>query len=626
MHSGRRLVLVSLFAALGTGVFADGFYIPPNLHNITRDGVTIIWETEETSTGMVEYGPEGSLGNRAKEEAPAKIHRVRIAGLEPETVYSCRVRAATSAEALKDLVRELEEGGAYRVTSDEWVSTFKTAPATDRPIVFALVGDSRRWGKQWQETDMGVHVMQHAPEFILNMGDLVPTGHVYEQWPEHFERFAGVSDKIMMVTCRGNHEGSLKNDTENDWFGRYHDLPGDGEPFASFDWGNTHVVLISHEFITSCAEWLDEHLAKVNKKYKIVTFHYPIYCTGYMSYNDSRKDDGQGRAAAKIWQVLDKHNVSVHFAGHTHIYERAYPIRAGVRNDREGTTYITNGGGINAAYPDWWSALTDDPETMQQPTYTLVTCKDDRIENRTFCWSPRENRIVEIDYNVILRDETVPKAVFGTLPSLSGQELAQAIKELGAMLYAPASEALLEYLGAGHAPDTRRAAATALRAIGSEANAKALLGYVGDGDPHVGREAARALEIAMPAKLAKKVADCVLDNDADESVRESLIGALQLHAPEKVTQRTMTAVLESGALAKVRNRAAYALARVAGDEHVRTLVGLFEEEPERFAMLCLARALNDLTRQRIGLGDDQPLAQSEPGKRGEFAEQWLKGQ
>ena len=59
----------------------------------------------------------------------------------------------------------------------------------------------------------------------------------------------------MMVTARGNHEGSQMRDVENDWFAKYHELPGEGEPFAAFDWGNTHFVLISYESTPVAAPW-----------------------------------------------------------------------------------------------------------------------------------------------------------------------------------------------------------------------------------------------------------------------------------------------------------------------------------------------------------------------------------
>ena len=592
-------ILVLFILSLGLGALADGFYIAPNLHNITRDGVTIIWETPDEGIGVVEYGAEGGFDLKAQEPGATKIHRVRITGLSPETAYSYRVRAG----------------------SDEFAGTFTTAPATERAITFTVIGDSRRWDNRWEETNMAAHMMKWQPEFVLNMGDLVDNGHDYEQWPEHFERFAGLADRIMMVTCRANHEGSQKADTENDWFAKYHELPGEGEPYASFDWGNTHIVLISYEDIKACAQWLDQHLANVSKKHTFVAFHYPLFCAGYLSPTDSRKATGQTYPA--VCEAIEKHGVSVHLSGHTHIYERSFPIRGGKRDDRDGTTYVVQGGDIGGSYPEWWTAVADNRDTMAKPTYTVFFCKDDRIEFRTFCWSHQKNQIIEIDHRILCEDEVAPGLALGELPNLNGAALLGRIEELGAMAYRPAAVQLLPYLAEQSAPELRRAAAKAIRAVGNKDVAEELLAYVDDPDLGLRRDIAGALENGMPERLGKRVAKRVLDDDEDEAVRVMLIGALQLHASEKLTRDTAVKVLEGDAPPKVRCRAAYALGRVAGQKDVKTLAELVQTEPQPFAMMRMAYTINNLTRKSVNLRDDGPLAQSRPGERGEFVKKWL---
>ncbi len=594
----RIHALVLAFLLLNLAALADAFYIAPHLQNVTKDGATIIWESQDEGTGVVEYGLDGKFDKQAREDKPAKIHRVRIAGLAPDTSYSYRVKAG----------------------ADEHASTFKTAPGTQRPITFVAIGDSRRWDKRWQETNMTEHMMQWNPEFVINNGDLVLEGHKYELWPEHFQRFAGFNDKIMMVSARGNHEGPRKTDTENDWFAKYHELPGKGEPVAVFDWGNTHLIVVSVDSVTESVDELDRYLSESNNKHTIVVFHYPIYCTGYASPEDSRKTDGKG--LEKIWRILDKHNVTLHLAGHTHIYERTWPLRDGKRDDKAGTTYIVQGGDINANYPDWWTAATDDPSTMGKPTYTVFSCKDDRIESRTFCWGTKENKIVELDHVIICRDETVPAALLSDLPKKTGEDLAKAIDELGAMAYAPAAKALVPYL-AQQDTAIRRAAAASIRSIGSPEPAESLLPYLKDADPAVSTEAARALEIAMPESLAKTVAQTAQDAAVDENVRVRLIGALQFHAPADIGRKAVRNILEGNAPDPVRKRAAHALAYVCTKDDVKLLTKLLDKETEPFALLRIGYALNKLTGKRVSLNDKQPLAKSTPGSRKEFIKEWL---
>jgi len=591
--------LVLVLAGLAPlAAWSDGFYIPPHPENLTRDGATLIWETTEEGIGAVEFGLGETLDRRVSEAGPAKIHRVRLDGLVPETTYTYRVRAGDE-------------------TSD---GRFTTAPGTDRAITFAVVGDSRRWATAWEDTKMGEHMMQWRPEFVLNMGDLVGSGHQYEQWPEHFQRFEEINRTLMMVTARGNHEGSRKRDAENDWFGKYHELPGEGEPLAVFDWGNTHFALVSFEDTPDVLDALDRDLSANSKPFTVVAFHYPVYCSGYLSPTDKRKEDST-RGMARVREVLDKHRVTVHLSGHTHIYERVFPIYEG-RRDPRGTTYIVQGGDIGGNYPEWWTAYQDDRRSMAKPTYTIVTTTDDRMEIRTFVWSPPESQIIEIDRVIIGHGEAVAERLAGRLPELAGDELLRAIDNLGALIHLPAADPLLAYLE--HAdPDVRRAAATALRKIADERAAKALAEYLDDADPHVRREAARALEGAMPKGLAKAVAKAALDPGQDADVRVALIGALQLHAPAGRTRDVAVEILRGEAPDHVRNRAAYALGRVAEKGDVEELIELFKKEPSPFAVIRLAYTLNALTRVRLSLDGEGDVAQSKPGERDALASQWL---
>jgi HEAT repeat protein/calcineurin-like phosphoesterase family protein/purple acid phosphatase-like protein len=601
MRSVRQFALVCALAALlGSPLaVAEGFYIAPHLQNVTPDGATLIWETAEESVGVVAYGPEGSYDQQVTGAAAAKIKRVRITGLQPDTAYSYRIR----------------EG------SDESVASFKTAPVEEREIVFAVLGDSRRWDGTWEATKMAEHAAQWGIEVYLNMGDLVPNGHVYEQWPENFQRFADINTTTWIATARGNHEGSQKRDVENDWYAKYHELPGEGEPYASFTWGNTHFVLISYEDTRKAADWLDTHLETVDKPWVVAAHHYPIYCTGYHSPTDSRKEVGD--SLKKLAKVVDKHDVDLDLSGHTHIYERIYPLRDGKRNDTEGTTYIINGGDIRANYPDWWSAVTDDRETMDKPTYSVFHAKHDRLESRTFCWSKVEEKIVLIDYNIIWKDESLPRGVLASLGSLEGEQLVQAIADLGAMIYGPAADKLMPYL-AHDDTAVRHAAATAIRAIGSEAVAKDLIDYLGDDDLHVRREAARAIEIAMPTRQAKTVAKHVLDKKQDRRVRLALVGALQFHAPDKAKEVAISLLQDDDTASPLRERAAYALGRVVERRDAPTLARLFREEPQGYVMVHLAYTLNEVTGKRQSLDDEGSLYRSSPGQaRDEFIDKWL---
>jgi hypothetical protein len=600
----KNQIVLGLWSVFFSLTAFGQFYIAPHIQNITQDGATIIWETPEASVASVAYGPAGSLTASASGAQAAKIHRVRLTGLEGGKEYDYRVTAG-------DAVHE---------------ARFITAPAEAREIVFVVIGDSRRWDDTWAKTGMKDHVMQWKPEFFLNMGDLVGRGHEYEQWPEHFERFADISGSYWHVTARGNHEGSQIYDTENDWFAKYHELPGAGEPYASFDWGNTHFTIVSYESTgrreawAKSGAWLDQHLQGVDKRWIVTVQHYPVYCTGYASVDRSRKEPGQN--PAEYAKALDTRNVDLNLSGHTHIYERMFPLRGGQRDDLRGVHYLVNGGDIGGNYAERWTVVGDDKATMAKPTYTVFHAKHDRLEGRTFAWSKEDDAIALIDYFVIWKDEATPQAVLATLPGLSGDALTTAIGELGAMGYGAAAPALLPYLKSDDRA-VRHAAAKALRLVGSEEVAEALHDYIDDPDPVVARAAARSLELAMPAGMARQVAKDIRKDSLDPVVREHLVGALQFHGGREVAKRAAISVIEDAdAPQNVRQRAAYALGMTAEKRDVRTLVQRFEREADPYVTLTLAYTLGELTGQRVNVKNDGPVARSQPGNRKEFASKW----
>lgn len=596
------LVLVLLLS--GWAMAEDGFRIRPHLQNISKTGATLIWETLEAGQGAVQYGEkDGPLEASVVGGAVATIHHVRLDSLRPGTAYTYRVEAGKDAQT----------------------ATFVTAPATEREITFVVVGDSRRWGDRWLETGMDEHVKQWNAELFLTMGDLVVDGHQYEQWPEHFARFQDLTDSTWFVTARGNHEGSLVRNKDSDWFAKYHELP-EGEPYAFFDWGNTHFVLISYESTgrkkdwSKSADWLDAHLEGVDKQYTVVAHHFPVYCTGYWSTSLSRKETGV--RAEDFRDVLDKHNVTLDASGHTHIYERHYPLRGDRRDDRNGTYYVVNGGDINANYPDWWTAISDDRAAIEKPTYTVYLAKDDRIVSRTFAWSKREERIVEIDYFIIWEDEAIPLGALDRLRSEQGTALVEVIKDLAAMLYAPAAEALLPYVD--HEEESvRHAAAKAIALIANDEIASEVFELLDHSDTEISAHMARALEVALPERMVSDVVRAALDDRLSVRARVHLIGALQFHASPKRAARTALKILQDDkASFRLRNRAAYALGQVASGQELKALLKVVQSEKDPYVLMTLGWKLNDLTRAKISLSSRGAFARSAPGKRREFIEEW----
>ncbi len=216
----------------------DGFRVPPYLQNLTTGAVTILWFSEDDAAGRLSYGLEGaaSIAEVTSEpelalalhysaadtvavprgEIPAAPfrHRMRLTGLEPDTVYEYAVEQGES------------RAGA----------TFRTAPAEPRAIRFIAFSDSETepesTGKRaaWPDpagsdgerrypidqtrgfaNNLEV-IWERRPDFLAIAGDLVETGGEQRDWDEFWrhltapENTPGVARHLPVIAAPGNHE------------------------------------------------------------------------------------------------------------------------------------------------------------------------------------------------------------------------------------------------------------------------------------------------------------------------------------------------------------------------------------------------------------------------------------
>ena len=586
---------------------AAAYSILPYIQNTTSDAASILWVTPEPSASVVQYcrfSDSPKYEHKVSESRPVALHRVRIAGLRPDTRY------------------------AYRVKCGERTHTgnFTTAPGKSRPIRFAIVGDSRYYGTTWEKGPFHEHMMAQKPEFLLHGGDLVDDGLSYFCWPPHFQRFAGSMSLLPMFAVRGNHEGDGRQNPDNDWFGKYFELPG-GEPYSSFDWGNSHFALVSYTHRDRAAGFLAKDFAKTDKTWKFYMTHYPIYCTGYHSPDDSFRTEGR----PAVETVMDEYNVDVVITSHAHMYERSFPLRGGKRDDWQGTVYLVNGGAVSNPLPAWWTAAAAESALKStslrlesHPMYMMVEADDDTLDVRAYGLEAgghskgKDARIVEYDHYIRWRDESLPRQKLAGLRKEAGEVLLESIENLGAMIYGPAANELVSYLENGD-ERIRRAAALALERIASESAAPRLIEHLSNPDVVVRRRLARALEAAMPAEISRLIEPHILDADEDGAVRISLIGALEFHIPRRRIAVAFK-VLESKASNTVRRRAADLIKRAASKEQMPTMMQLFQKESDGYVTGCLACGLDRMTGVSTDLAE---VVRSKPGRRQKFVRTWL---
>ena len=388
--SRRRFVRAGL---LGAGAVVAGPILwrkpgfaaaPPSGRHLAfgsdpRTGMSVSWSTAEPiADPVVDVGLDPGYGatlpaeTRAVAGTPTLYHHVRIEGLDPGTTYHYRVR---------------HTGGE---SADE---TFRTAPPAPEAFTFTAFGDQ---GVSDGAADTTSVVESIGPAFHFHPGDLcyafrTGTGNplkpappvpaivpiltdqsVWDSWLSMVTRQAAKAPWMPMV---GNHEmeygyGPLGYDA---YLARF-SLPANGAGGApstySFRYGNAGFVALdgndaSYELsanrgFTAGAQdrWLRDTLAAMRSDpgldFIVAGFHNCAYCTNVVHASDAGPRERWG-------SIFDEFSVDLVVNGHNHCYERTHPIRGGAHSvlapsgatvspATDGTTYVTAGGGGQAAY------------------------------------------------------------------------------------------------------------------------------------------------------------------------------------------------------------------------------------------------------------------------------------
>ena len=158
----------------------------------------------------------------------------------------------------------------------------------------------------------------------------------------------------------GNHD-MLTNDGSayfdsfylptNDWVGT--------ENYYSFDYGHAHFVALDTLQSTLPASdqyrWLERDLSRTAQPWKFVFFHFPPYTAGFLDHQDGRRSPLDTASVRRnVVPLFETYGVDVVFAGHSHSYERTFPILQNQVIDQgqepnyvnaAGPIYIVTGGG-----------------------------------------------------------------------------------------------------------------------------------------------------------------------------------------------------------------------------------------------------------------------------------------
>ncbi|MEU3861393.1 metallophosphoesterase family protein [Streptomyces sp. NPDC028722] len=320
----------------------------------------------------------------------------------------------------------------YGVGHDGWeptasahcaaLASFRTAPAHPERFVFTAFGDQGVGRAAHAGDDL---MLRQEPAFHLHAGDLCyadvngtgrrSDGYDPAFWDLFLKQNEPVARSVPWMVTTGNHdmEAWYSPDGYGGQLARF-SLPDNGfDPHGTpgayaFTYGNAAFVAldandVSYEIPANLGHsggrqtaWLDRTLGALRAArgidFVVVFFHHCAYSTSQHA--------SDGGVRARWLPLFAKHRVDLVINGHNHVYERtdavrggrvgrAVPVGGSTDPARDGTVYVTAGGGGRDlyAFPPGVRDSYEGHVTRHEPVGTFAWTKDRDRAPETVEWS-----------------------------------------------------------------------------------------------------------------------------------------------------------------------------------------------------------------------------------------------
>ncbi|MEL6941279.1 MAG: metallophosphoesterase family protein, partial [Bacteroidota bacterium] len=300
----------------------------------------------------------------------ANYHSAVMRGLEPETLYAYRV--------------------GNGVHWSEWIH-FKTASSEPKPLSFLYFGDAQNNLKSmWSRTIRGAYSKMPEANFMIHAGDLINRANSDHEWGEWFYAGGWVHSIIPSIATPGNHE-YYRNAERTTLLSKHWQptftLPENGpegseETVYYVDYQDTRIISlnsislqISPTDSTAQVNWLKEILKKNDKKWTIVTMHYPIYSTKLGRDNE--------RLRKALQPLFEKYKVDLVLQGHDHAYGRGTNLPLGSKTKTiGGPIYVVSVSGpkmYDVGLEEWMQRAASNTQL-----YQLIKIEDNKLRYEAY--------------------------------------------------------------------------------------------------------------------------------------------------------------------------------------------------------------------------------------------------
>jgi hypothetical protein len=318
----------------------------PYLQRGTRQGVTLRFLTSVPVTPTLRWGPDPTELSSSSDGDRGTQHTFELDGLDSDTFYYYSI-----------------EADGRRLAGADRDHRFRThpGPGTDRPLRIWVIGDAG--DGQFSESRIALSVYEDftgttPTDVWLMLGDnAYKSGTTEEHQDAVFDAFSIKLRNTISWPIIGNHDKrSFTGESAGPYFDVF-DLPTAGESggvasgseyYYSFDYGDIHFVALYSSLGGLDAghvqlDWLERDLAASDAEWTIAMLHIAPYSTG-----EHPSDTLERHVAVRqnALPILEKHGVDLVLAGHSHCYQRSYPVRGhyGTSETWDPAQHLVDGG------------------------------------------------------------------------------------------------------------------------------------------------------------------------------------------------------------------------------------------------------------------------------------------
>jgi len=297
----------------------------PYLQLGTPTSMIVRFRTDVAALGRVRYGTSpAALTGVADGVATGTEHEIRLAGLQPATVYYYSVGTTTTT---------LASGSDY---------FFRTSPPanTPRPFRAWVIGDAG-FGNSTQAAVRDAYANFAGSQYTdlwLMMGDNAYVNGTDSEYQRGvFDVYPRLLRQSPLWPTLGNHDTANNSNPlpgTVPYFniftlpagGEAGGLPSGTENYWSFDYANVHFVCLdsmvsSRSTAGAMLTWLRADLAATTQRWVIAFWHHPPYSKGGTNSDIDPEPVDMRQSALPI---LETYGADLVLCGHSHSYQRSF--------------------------------------------------------------------------------------------------------------------------------------------------------------------------------------------------------------------------------------------------------------------------------------------------------------